>query len=207
MATIDSLLPLLRPSIKGCPDEAARRAIRRAARDFCRKTWYCRRSITIDLVEDQKYYDLAPESEDEEIIGVKSMQYRDQILTPTSPEEMRTSSDGGSPAAYFVDTSNSIAFYPTPDADEADVTYARVAIQPTDDTDTLPDDLVIEFEQAIIDGALMWLFRMDGQPWTNYDASMKLEALYGQAVHRAKSDAMRARQPFNLRIRPKPFAI
>lgn len=207
MATIASLLPLLRPSVKGVPDFVATEAILRSARDFCRKTWYCRRTIEVALIAGEKYYDLSPESDTEQIIGIKSIQYRDQILAPTSPEEMRTNGEEGDPCAYFVEDSDTVAFYPTPRNTESNVCYARVAVQPSSDAEDLPDDLVVEFEQAIIDGAIMWLTRMEGQAWTNYEVSAKMEALYGQAVHRAKADAMRARQPFNLRIRPKPFAI
>src|SRR5277367_811953 len=78
----DSLFGEIRPHARGVPEPMMRRALVRAARIFCRKTWYVRRAVALTMVADTAMYALRVVDADgnpanEEAVGVKYAQVQD----------------------------------------------------------------------------------------------------------------------------------
>lgn len=65
-----------------------------------------------------------------------------------------------------------IYLWPTPNATETGVVYANVALQPTENATTLPDQAEIFHFEAILDAAMGRILKMPNKPWTDPIASM-----------------------------------
>lgn len=207
MAALSDFYKHIKTFVPGVPEPTIDFAINRAARHFCSLSWFCRRSITITLVDGQASYTLTPaDSTNEEIIGVHAVEYDDKPLDPTKPELVETTE--GTPKEWYTEQYTALVLNPTPDSGVAGETVqVRIAVQPTLSSESVPNDVYREYQQAIADGACAWLMKMPKQPWSDPAMAQKLERQFMAKAMRAKETALRGAMPWGLGVRRPVFAV
>lgn len=205
MATIESLLPLCRRHAAGCPDFVLIEAVRYAAREFCRDSWFLRRTLSVSLNPGQGYYDLVIEGGAEEVIGVDAVTLQGAPLQPLDPKEVPQKPGKPRGWMYLPPATLELAPYPAPDATGLEPVLVSVIVQPIADADSLGDDLVRQFDHALADGAVARVCALDGAAWSSPDLSARHGLLFHTAKMNAKGKALRAHQPRGLAVRPVRF--
>lgn len=206
MAYLDSLLPLVRRHAAGCPDFVIIDALRHAAREFCRDSWFVKRSIDVPLLGGQAFYDLTPASGDEEIIAVDAVEYRGEPLDPVDPKAVPQKP--GAPCAFLWLPPATLELAPFPPHDATgldDPVYASVVVQPTAAAATYPDEIAREFDHALADGAIARACGVEGAAWSSMALAAKHGQLFYTAKMNAKGKALRAHLPRGLRVQPVRF--
>lgn len=207
MASLESLLPLVRRHAAGCPDFVILDALRYAAREFCRDSWFVKRTLEVPLYAGQAFYDLEPESADEEIIGVDAVQYLGLPLEPADPKAVFQRS--GSPRVFLwlPPATLEIAPYPSADAGSlVDPMFVSVVVQPKETAATYPDDIQREFDHCIADGAVARVCGVEGAAWSSPRLALKHGQIFYTSKMNAKGKALRAHMPRGLRVQPVRFA-
>lgn len=207
MAALSDFYKHIKTFVPGVPEPAIDFAVNRSAREFCSLSWFSRRSITVTLVEDQASYALAPaDSTNEEIIGVHAVEYDDRPLDPTKPELVNTRV--GKPHEWYTEQYTALVLNPTPDSNyDGETVQVRIAVQPTIASESIPNDVYREFQQAIAEGAIAWLLQMPKQPWTDLQMAQKWERQFISKAMRAKEIAMRGAMPWGFSVRRPVFAV
>lgn len=207
MASLESLLPLVRRHAAGCPDFVIIDALRYAAREFCRDSWFVKRTISVELAAGQAFYDLAPESADEEIIGIDAAEYQGRPLDPADPKAIPQKT--GKPCAFLWLPPATLELAPYPAADATgldDPVSVSVVVQPTATALTYPDAVQREFDHAIADGAVARVCDVEGAAWSSQALVMKHGQKFYISKMNAKGKALRAHLPRGLRVQPVRFA-
>jgi hypothetical protein len=205
MATLESLLPLCRRHAPGCPDFVLIEALRRAAREFCRDSWFARRSIEVQLVAGQGFYDIEPDDEAEEIIGADAAEYQGNPLGPADQKEVPQTT--GKPRCWVFLPPATVEFvpYPAEDATDLDVVRVSVIVQPTAAATTVGDDIARLFDEALADGAVAIVCGDEQAAWSSPQLAAKHGQRFYTAKMNAKGKALRAHQPRGLRVQPVRF--
>lgn len=206
MATFESLLPLCRRHAPGCPDFVLIDALRRAAREFCRDSWYARKSIEVQLVAGQGFYDIEPDDDAEEIIGIDAAEYQGEPLIPAEQKEVLQQT--GKPRFWTFLPPETVEFTPYPAEDATDLGVVRLSliVQPTAAAETVGDDIARLFDQALADGAVAIVCGDEQAAWSSPQLAAKHGQRFYTAKMNAKGKALRGHQPRGLRVRPVRFA-
>lgn len=202
MATFESLLPDVLPSVYGCSDPVAINAIRSAAIDFCVKSKAYQQELDpVTTVANIFEYDLEPprNAAVEKILWVT---YDGQKLEPISTglleqrvPDWRDKTQAGIPK-YFVQQSNSIFFLaPIPAVTKVESVILRAVLKPTQTATEIADEVVDNHKDAIVNGALFRLLRTPAQDWTDYAAAQMYAALYSEGVREAEDKARSSNTP------------
>lgn len=198
MPALETLVPLVRMHVRNCPDPIIEDAILRVAREFCAETRFLRETLVLDIVGEQRIYDLAAELDDCEVIGVHAVQISDEEpLTPLSFEDDQPTTGATAENWSFTPPAR-LWLNPTPDNDLEDGMAVRVILQPASDATTLPNELLRHNDRAIADGAIAWLCSMEDAAW----GSPSMVALFSPQFASAK-----ARAQLNSDNQFKPRAI
>lgn len=207
MATLLSLRELVNREVPGATGNDIDFFMRRVARNFCSQTWYCRRSVELTLIAGQSTYDMVPDSVEEEVIGVKAVEWHQAPLNPARGVDLRSAN--GTPSTWFFKPPAELWAVPYPDAnaDLSEPWKVELAIQPIRACTEIPDDLVYEFDEALADGVISKILAMPGKPWTDPVESKQRGNMYMAKMLRAKAMVMGGFQPWNMRVAPRLFAV
>ncbi|AXQ30449.1 hypothetical protein D0B54_17975 [Solimonas sp. K1W22B-7] len=206
MGALESLLPLCRRQAQGCPDFLLLDALRQAAREFCRDSWFARRTLEVSLLPGVSHYDLTPPDADEEVIGVDAAEYRGRPLQPADPRQLPQRS--GRPACFLWLPPATLELLPYPPADASGLDEplrVSAVVQPTAQAQTLGDDLLQHWDQALAHGALARVCAMEGAAWSSPQLATRHDLLFYAARINAKGSALRAHMPHGLRVQPRRF--
>ncbi|MDM4773065.1 hypothetical protein [Solimonas sp. SE-A11] len=207
MTPLDSLLPLCRRQAPGCPDFLLLEALRHAAREFCRDSWFARRTLELALEAGVSHYDLVPEDGAEEIIGVDAVEYRGQPLQPADPRMLPQRP--GRPSAFLWLPPATLELAPYPPEDAADLgepVWVSVIVQPAAEADSVGDDIARQYDHGLADGALARVCALESAAWSSPQAAARHGLLFHAAKINAKGHALRAHLPRGLRVLPRRFA-
>lgn len=200
MALISDLLPEVLVEASGCPNLLATRALRRAAREFCKQSGYWRAELTStltleDATPEYSLTDLLPS--DAVLDGVLS------VIRESDGEEVKSKSplqldamstdwrdETGEPEFYtqFAPTSIRIVPYPTTTTDSLRI-LARYTLSRT--ATTIPDVVLDRYDEGIFAGAVANLLQTPKQPWSNATRALDFEAQFQAAIAEAQSEAER----------------
>lgn len=199
----EDVFPELRRQTKGCPDITRQDAVIRAAREFCRRSWYVLRIVDIAVTGNVQNYNLVPPG-DEEVIGVKFVQVDGKALHPAMPEDQDPSIANTKPSVFTFTPPNVLSLFPI-----ADKNYANglvlAAVQPILNAETLPREIQQAYHEVIGYGALAWILEMPGETWSNPQMSDLYARKFGAGCSLAKLAAMKSFSPRNLRVDPISF--
>ncbi|EAW9117768.1 hypothetical protein NE92_26015 [Salmonella enterica] len=186
MATPDNFLPYVRRNISGPLNIMMADAVLQAAITFCRKSLYCRRTVTLSP-EAGVTYSLV--SDDGPVSCAR-------IIRITTPErELFAESD------VDISTAKTLRF--TVSRPRVDVLFA---VAPRADAKTVPDEL-LDYPEVIGDGAASLLFMQQGKPWQDPQRSEYFREKFVDGYRRAYRDALDLSQvsPFRNPVRRQRF--
>lgn len=191
MAAFSGLYSLIRLYAKGVPEETMDLAIRHSVREFCRRTWWYQRSLTVPLTANTAYYELDSGVSDDEIIGIKAVETEDSVpLYPVTQEMVKFQT--GDPMYWIFLAPSTMEVNPYPPADAVDLMElrVRVALQPTEESIIIPTEIMREHDHCIADGAIWYLTSMPQEIWSNDKVADMRMRLYYEKISNAKGDAL-----------------
>ncbi len=211
MAAFSTLYRQIRLGAKAVPETTMDYAIRLAAEEFCRKSWYLRETIEFDQEFDTQFYDLETSTPAEtKILGVVAVQKgENDPLRPTSQESI-SQYNAQTDAYIFLppSTLELIQFVPTGgDAEDLETVLVRVALTVTEECTVIPDTLVQQYRQHLAYGALSYICDMPGETWTNDKTAADSRTLFYEGVFHAKSNAIFSHKPNGNVIALRRFAV
>lgn len=206
MATYESLLPEIIPMAQSCPDSLIESNIRSTVIELCEKTGVYQAELDpVTTVSGIFEYDLeAPSGTAVHKImwalynGIDLEPISTTLLEQRKPK-WRDSAYHGTPE-YFVKVSRSLFYLaPIPNTTTANSVRLRVQLKPIHTSTSCDDDIMDDYRESIINGALFRLLRMPNREWSDLQGADIYRQLYtaglGDAERRAtQSDVRVARK-------------
>lgn len=195
--SVDKFVPRVMPYAENLPALVARRAVSDACREFLDETLVATLEYRFSTVADQADYTLAlPHGL--HCAKVQAVSVEDWQIVPMFPDVVDRLSypvdwkgaPTGHPVYYVMTSSDSVAFYPTPDEDGLDVKMICSVTIPRDAKD-VPEVLYEDYAEEISFGALSRVFALAGQTWTNEEKAGSYGLAFHAAVSKAKLEASR----------------
>ncbi len=211
MAALSSMYKQIRLYCRSVPELTMDFAIRLAAEEFCRKSWYVRETIEVDEELGVQFYDMESSTPDEtKILGVVAVQRgEDQPLYPTTQETVQQFNSYVDGFIFLPpSTLEEVEFLPADgDVDDIETLYVRVALTVTEDCTVIPDALVQQYRQNLAFGAIHNLANMPGEAWSNDKLAAESATKFYEGVYHAKSNAIFGHKPWGNQIALRRFAI
>lgn len=157
--------------------------IRKALREFMKRTTLIRETFVFPTVDGSSTYALTPAfGQVSSVLHVSIDNNGTDRELPVRPEELRyANADESTPNSWWTTVPGMLTLYPTPDAAYS-VSIIAVVTLKQDDT-TFPEELATNYAEVIAAGAISALMAMPGKPWTSSANS--------QAAGRAFSDGIK----------------
>lgn len=189
MATIDSLIDDIRGRVAvALPDKGYRDALRWAAREFMRKTYWLRETVEPGVVEGTDAYALIALTADTEVFAIQAAQLGSDYLTPATQEEVAPETRGW----YMFEPPNIIQLSWSPTAADALLSLlVRCVLVTKTDATTIPDSVLRKWDTTISYGALLRLFSMKAAPWFDAALADHYEKLWTADILLAAQEAER----------------
>ena len=208
---LDTLFPLLLPSLPECPLDTVRSAVRRAAADFCRQSTAWRTLLDPVLLQTGvRDYPLATPDDTEvallcnvytpqgELVG-KSLDHISSAI-PDWAEAI------GQPRFFNSLDYAAASLYPAPAAHLEGVSYiVRVALSPKRSIEDLPTLLTERHDEALVEGALARLYAMAGRPWTQLAQVASRQAAFDRLTVAARIAVEHERVRGSICVKPRRF--
>ena len=190
MATLyESLLPEIIPMVPGCPDTLIENYIRAAAIELCEKAPVLQAELDPVTTRVGTFeYDLEPPT-DTVVHKIMWAVYDGKDLEPISTNLLeqrkpswRDAANRGSPE-YFVKVSQSLFWLvPVPNATKVSSTILRVQLKPTQTSLSADDELMSDYRDTIVNGALFRLLRLPSKEWTDYSGAQVYGSLFNEGI-------------------------
>lgn len=200
MATLyESLLPEVIPMVPGCPDTLIENYIRSATIELCEKAPVLQAELDpVSTVTGIYEYDLEPPTGTvvHKIMWVvhdgKELEPISTSLLEQRKESWRDASNRGTPE-YYVKTSQSLFWLvPVPNATKVSSTILRCQLKPTQTSTTADDELMSDYRDTIVNGALYRLLRLPSKQWTDYNGAQVYGTLFNEGIIAADRRARHA---------------
>lgn len=196
---------------RGVPNATLISAYVRAARKFCRESRWFRSTLVAPTEADVRLYSLGSDTY-LEVVGVKAVSgatlsgnTNPWVIGPSDPGGWNPGFQPNRPQRYAYVPEGQIAFDPIPDA--AYSITMTLQLQPKAGVTSLPEELLVKWDQALQDGALMYLLNIPGQPWTNPQQAEMHRRSFQAAINNAKLDEQRSYNTGTAFIRKRPFIV
>lgn len=207
MARYSALVADVRPWVPECPDRSIEDYARRTVIEFCRRSRFWLETLSIPLVHLQTGYEIPtvrPEGRPDQVLHAsfvtdpsgegngKNVPLRHashgQIKVPGHSTNMKSD-----PMYFSVDrTGRNLELWPQPSVDTQ--TNPRILLYvvavPNRSSRQFPDDILEEWQEALVDGILWKLMRMKNKPWTDIQASQLHRAEFFRQVNDARRETM-----------------
>lgn len=202
----DTLLPDVLSMVPACPEVIAERAIRSTAIELCEKTdAYQKQLDPITVVAGIYEYDLEPPT-GTLVHRIIWMTHEGKPLEPVSSgllEQRKENwrNDTGVPE-YFIKQGLSIVnLVPVPSSTISQGVEIRVALKPTQTSNACDDEIMTDYRDTIINGALFRLTRMPSQDWTDFAAAQIYNGLFNEGLVYAERRGRQADNPVVAKVR------
>jgi len=179
MNTLATLAPMVQMELNRCSSTLAQYALRRAAREFLRKTGIWQETITMDVVADQSEYTLAS-----------------AVASATIYRIVSVNTNGGEgdnlPAEQYEFTDNTTltlddAYTPT-DAETDGLVVVVSLIPPLVGTDFTVSAILDRWAEAIIAKAISDLAMVPKRPYTDFAVAALKKAEYDRHLKQCLAD-------------------
>lgn len=195
----ESLLPEILPMVAGCPDSLAESSIRAAVIEFCEKSGaYQAQLDPITTIAKAYEYDLeAPNGTAVHKIMWASHLGKDLEPMSTTLLEQREpkwrEEDRFSTPKYFIKQSPSVFWLvPVPSEKKASSTIVRVQLKPTHTSTACDDEVMSDYRDTIVNGALFRLLRIPNKDWSDLSGAQVYGAAFIEGVRDAERRAKHA---------------
>lgn len=197
--------------VRRAPNGTLISAYIRAARKLCRESRWLRREVDGQTVAGTRIYSLGSDPY-LEVVGIKAMSAR-MLTGNQQPWPLGPSDPGGwypgftpsQPRRYSYVPEGQFALDPLPDA-VYDLTVTA-QVQPKAGVTSLPEELLVKWDQALQEGALMYLLNIPDQAWTNPQQAELHRRAFQAAINNAKLDEQRNYNTGTQFIRRRPFVV
>lgn len=196
-----------------CPSTTLRRAYVMALRDWCAQTQWLRENVTGSTVVGQQQYSLGDDPYIE-IIGIAAMSGTDNS-TPSSPQAfiLRPSDSGawppnaarGRPTRYTYLPEAQFALWQPPD--QVYGLTVTAIVQPKAEVGQIPEAPLLKYSSYLEAGALAYLLKIPGQPWTNLGEADKYDRFYRSGISNGKAEVQRNFNTGAQRVQPRAFVV
>ncbi|WP_420588235.1 hypothetical protein [Bacterioplanoides sp.] len=196
MAKLTDLSPEVVAETPECPIGQVNKALINTIRDFCWNTHYWQHEMEpITLLP---FSEQAPETciytlpvpENTEMLTVITLVYNGSLLSMKSQSWLDSNVNNwrqasGEPLYYLMMSDKRVRFVPASDIVRPVAVTGTLILQPTKVTNEF-DDRLMEFDQAIINGALAKLLVIPDKKWSNSRRATVSEAVYQEGLSRAR---------------------
>lgn len=195
MASFANLLKRVLVRAPGCSDALAQQALLDSAIQFCDDTHILTGELEpFDTQIGVTEYELIPEEVGVEIAMLDELYADNFPLRAVSREGLRTReytarTRQSMPCEYERVRPGTVRLYPVPD--RVYTMRATAILRPTRDATTLPDQLEGPWRDALVAGALVDLFSVPDQPFTNPEAIPFYASTLGAWRTKAKNEKLR----------------
>lgn len=193
----ETLLPEILPMVAGCPDTLVENNIRSSVIELCeRASVYQAELDPITTVSDIYEYDLEPPA-GTAIHKILWMTHNGEDLEPLTSSLLeqrlpKWQEQTGKPA-YFVQQSSSVFWLaPTPSSTTVGSTRLRAVLKPTHTSTACDNDVMNDYRDTIINGALFRLLRIPNRDWTDMSGAGVYGTLFNDGVANAERRARNA---------------
>ena len=178
--------------VPGCPDTLIENNIRAAVVELCDKASVYQAELDpVTTVSGLFEYDLEPPSGTSvRKILWATHQGKDLEPTTTTLLEQRLPKwreDSGVPEYFIQQNSATFILAPIPSVTIVGSTIVRAVLRPTHTSTSCDNDVMNDYRDTIINGALFLLLRIPNKDWSD----MKGAAVYGELFSRGVDDAER----------------
>jgi hypothetical protein len=195
----ETLVPEISPYLYGCPDFLIENNIRSAVIELCeRASVYQAELDPITTVSGLYEYDFEPPAGTavQKILWVthegKDLEPISSALLEQRIPKWRSSGNSSTPA-YFVKQSSSLFWLaPTPPTTIPNSTIIRAVLKPTHTSSACDDDVMNDYRDAIVNGALFRLLRIPNKDWTDLKGANNYGMLFTSAIIEAERRARQA---------------
>lgn len=188
----DDLLPDVLPSVNGCPRFTAEDHIRRAAREFCRRTHVWQSDLApFNTVANTVNYALALPA-GSSVVRLFRVDVGDcHGIALLDEAEAKAQVASGSQCAFAWLSGNALCINPAPISVQA--VQVQVSLKPSTTAVSWPDDLDENHREALIYGALATLFEMPKVDWSDDSKADRNNARFNAKVNAAARNRTKGR--------------
>lgn len=213
MGNISSFLAEVSARVPGANKTEIDSAVRSTVRDFCSRTLlYIRQLTAINIVAAIGTYTLVAPT-DCSIVGVERVEVNGEFVSPTSldllnrsPENWQTDTTN-QPVNYMVDAEKVLRFKEIPDTSYTAGLVVWVSLKPTATTSVVPDFILDDWYDTIVNGAVSYLLRIPGKSWSTIEGSEYYNTLYDGTLTEAKGKKFTGKAKVSIRTQSAPFAV
>lgn len=197
--------------VRRCPTVTLRRAFVRAYRTFCDSTKFL--TVTASGATEAGVAQYGMGSDPYlEIIGLRAVQLSQTIgdrvqtwpVTPSDPSTWSPNLPQGRPRVFAYVPHGQFVLHATPDK-VYDLTYTAVVQPKSENVSWVPSEPLAQFSNEIEAGALAYLLRIPGEPWSNPNMAERHERDFLAGIANAKAQVQRNHNMGAQRVRPRPF--
>jgi hypothetical protein len=188
----ETLLPEILPMVPGCPDTLIENNIRSAVIELCElASVYQSELDPVTTVSNIYEYDLEPPTGTSvsKILWVTHQGKDLEPLTTTLLEQRlpKWREQAGVPEYFVQQNSASFMLAPVPSATVVGSTIVRAVLRPTHISTACDNDVMNDYRDTIVNGALFRLLRIPNKDWSD----MQGASIYGQLFNKGVQDAER----------------
>lgn len=191
--TYESLLPELIPMVPGCPDTLIENNIRSAVIELCEKAAVYQAELDpVATVAGTYEYDLEPPSQTV-VHKIMWVTHKGRDLEPTTTTILeqrkpnwRDAENRGTPEYFMKITQSLFWMVPVPNETLASSTIVRAQLKPTLTSNATDDEVMSDYRDTIVSGALFRLLRMPSKEWTDYAGAQVYGALFQEGIQQAE---------------------
>lgn len=186
----DQVLPYLPSAEPAIVDSQ----IRKVLREFMKRTTIIRQTFAFSSVAPIDVYQLVPTfGQVSSVLRVYIGTAPDLVQLPVVPEESLRPAEDAKPRGWYTMLPHLLTLYPRPDA-TYDITVEAVVTLKQDDVD-FPEELYLQYGEAIACGVLALMYSMPGKPWTQAQAAKESGRLYSGMIKTIRATLRDGGQP------------
>jgi len=185
--TYESFLPDILPFVQGCSDTLITNTVRATTIDFCERTGVYQQELDpVTTVKGIYEYDLEAPSQTlvHKIMWVVHKGLELEAITSSLLEQRYPMwrDNNGTPTVYSKVSQGIFHLIPIPSANTTSSTILRVQLKPTYTSQSCEAEIMNDYHDAIVNGALFRLSRIPNRDWTDLNAAGIYSNLYNQGV-------------------------
>tara|TARA_Y100000114_G_scaffold102447_1_gene95608 strand:+ start:569 stop:1261 length:693 start_codon:yes stop_codon:yes gene_type:complete len=205
--TYESLLPEILPMVYGCPDTYAEKSIRSAVIELCEKAAVYQQELDpVTTVANVYEYDFEP-PRGTVVHKILWVTHEGKDLEPISTNlieqrkpDWRNSSHYGKPEYYIKQSPSLFWLVPVPSTTQTSSTIMRAQLKPTHSSTACSTQVMDDYRDTIINGALFRLLRTPSQPWTDLTGAQVYASMFSQGIVDAERRARHADEGIARRV-------
>lgn len=193
----EALLPEILPMVPGCPDTLIENNIRAAVVELCeRANVYQAELDPVTTVSNIYEYDLEPPAGTSvrKILWATHQGKDLEPITTTLLEQRlpKWREKSGVPEYFIQQNSSTFILAPIPANTIAGSTVIRAVLRPTHQSTACDNDVMNDYRDTIINGALFRLLRIPNKDWSDIPGALAYGQLFIQGVEDAERRARNA---------------